>query len=111
MKLLTIGVALVTDAVAGCSSTTSGPAGAIQDDVASAAPASAGAATSASPPASTAAAHETGAEMDVNGDKPGVGDLGAVAFNLMVICGPLLWLILDQRELMSCLVRRSSRSA
>ena len=34
LKLLTVGLVLVTAAVAGCSSTTAGPAGAIQDDVA-----------------------------------------------------------------------------
>ena len=50
MKLLTVGLVLVTAAVAGCSSTTAGPDGAIQDDVELAAPASAGAFTAGSPP-------------------------------------------------------------
>ena len=45
MKLLTVGLVLVTAAVAGCSSTTAGPDGAIQDDVELA----------ASPPASSSA--------------------------------------------------------
>ena len=47
MKLLTVGLVLVTAAVAGCSSTTAGSAGAIQDDVELAAPASAPASSSA----------------------------------------------------------------
>ena len=47
LKLLTVGLVLVTAAVAGCSSTTAGPDGAIQDDVESAAPASAPASASA----------------------------------------------------------------
>ena len=50
LKLLTVGLVLVTAAVAGCSSTTAGPDGAIQDDVELAAPASAGAFTADSPP-------------------------------------------------------------
>ena len=50
MKLLTVGLVLVTAAVAGCSSTTAGPDGAIQDDVELASPAAAGAFTAASPP-------------------------------------------------------------
>ena len=50
MKLLTVGLVLVTAAVAGCSSTSAGPDGAIQDDVELAAPASAGASTADSPP-------------------------------------------------------------
>ena len=54
MKLLTVGLVLVTAAVAGCSSTTAGPAGAIQDDVELAAPASAPASSSAGPTSSPA---------------------------------------------------------
>ena len=50
MKLLTVGLVLVTAAVAGCSSTTAGTDGAEQDDVPTAAPASAGAFTADSPP-------------------------------------------------------------
>ena len=50
MKLLTVGLVLVTAAVAGCSSTTAGPDGAIQDDVELAPPAAAGAVTDDSPP-------------------------------------------------------------
>jgi hypothetical protein len=52
MKLLTVGLVLVTAAVAGCSSTTAGPAGAIQDDVelAASAPASASAASTSPAP-------------------------------------------------------------
>ena len=54
MKLLTVGLVLVTAAVAGCSSTTAGSAGAIQDDVelAAPAPASAPASSSAGPTSS-----------------------------------------------------------
>ena len=52
MKLLTVGLVLVTAAVAGCSSTTAGSAGAIQDDVELAAPASAPASSSAGPTSS-----------------------------------------------------------
>jgi hypothetical protein len=50
LKLLTVGLVLVTAAVAGCSSTTAGSAGAEQDDVPTVAPASAGASPAASPP-------------------------------------------------------------
>ena len=51
LKLLTVGLVLVTAAVAGCSSTTAGSAGAIQDDVelAAAAPASSSAGPTSSP--------------------------------------------------------------
>ena len=51
MKLLTVGLVLVTAAVAGCSSTTAGSAGAIQDDVelAGSAPASSSAGPTSSP--------------------------------------------------------------
>ena len=51
MKLLTVGLVLVTAAVAGCSSTTAGSAGAIQDDVelAPSAPASSSAGPTSSP--------------------------------------------------------------
>ena len=52
LKLLTVGLVLVTAAVAGCSSTTAGPDGAIQDDVELAAPASAPASSSAGPTSS-----------------------------------------------------------
>ena len=47
LNLLTVGLVLVTATVAGCSSTTTGSAGAVQDDASSSAPASAGAATDA----------------------------------------------------------------
>jgi hypothetical protein len=50
LKLLTVGLVLVTAAVAGCSSTTAGSDGAIQDDVQIAPTASAGASTADSPP-------------------------------------------------------------
>jgi hypothetical protein len=50
MKLLTVGLVLVTAAVAGCSSTTAGTDGAEQDDVAASATASAGASTPGSLP-------------------------------------------------------------
>ena len=52
MKLLTVGLVLVTAAVAGCSSTTAGPDGAIQDDVdlAASAPASSSAASTSPAP-------------------------------------------------------------
>ena len=51
LKLLTVGLVLVTAAVAGCSSTTAGSAGAIQDDVelAASAPASSSAGPTSSP--------------------------------------------------------------
>ena len=51
LKLLTVGLVLVTAAVAGCSSTTAGSAGAIQDDVelAPSAPASSSAGPTSSP--------------------------------------------------------------
>jgi hypothetical protein len=52
MKLLTIGLVLVTAAVAGCSSTTAEPAGAIQDDVALAATSPASSSSSAGPTSS-----------------------------------------------------------
>ncbi|CAB4880073.1 MAG: hypothetical protein F2793_06160 [Actinobacteria bacterium] len=74
LKLLTIGLVLVTASAAGCSSTTAGSAGAAQDDVSSSAPASA--ATDASSSASAAAAPETGAEEQEIGANPEPGDLG-----------------------------------
>ena len=49
LKLLTVGLVLVTAAVAGCSSTTALPAGAIQDDVASPASSSDGPTSSPDP--------------------------------------------------------------
>ena len=49
LKLLTVGLVLVTASAAGCSSTTSGPAGAIQDDIASAPAESASSAASTGP--------------------------------------------------------------
>lgn len=56
LKLLAAGLALVTAAVAGCSSADSGPAGAMQDDVTmTEAPASTGPTSSADPVASPAA--------------------------------------------------------
>jgi hypothetical protein len=75
LNLLTVGLVLVTATVAGCSSTTAGSAGAVQDDVVSSAPASAGAATAASPPASDSAAPETGANQDLDASDP--NELGA----------------------------------
>ncbi len=48
LKLLTVGLVLVTAAVAGCSSTTEGPSGAVQDDVPAAADAPVAAAAGAS---------------------------------------------------------------
>ena len=48
LKLLTVGLVLVTAAVAGCSSTTAGPTGAVQDDVELMAPAPAPASSSSS---------------------------------------------------------------
>ena len=53
MKLLTVGLVLVTAAVAGCSSTTAGPAGAIQDDATST-PSLASSSSSAGPTSSAA---------------------------------------------------------
>jgi len=86
MKLLTVGLVLVTAAVAGCSSTTAGPAGAIQDDVA-AAPApeppapsptssSAGPTSSAAPVTPTAAPTEAPASPVASPtDSPSAADL------------------------------------
>ena len=72
-KTLTVGLVLATAAMAGCSSTT-GSSGAVQDDVASSAPASAGAATATSTPTSDSAAPETGANQDLDtGDASGLG--------------------------------------
>jgi hypothetical protein len=61
MKLLTVGLVLVTAAVAGCSSTTALPAGAIQDDVelAASAPASSSAGPTSSPDPVTSPAAPT----------------------------------------------------
>ena len=60
LKLLTVGLVLVTAAVAGCSSTTAGPAGAIQDEATAPASSSssAGPTSSAAPVTPTAAPTE-----------------------------------------------------
>lgn len=72
-KTLTVGLVLATAAMAGCSSTTAGSSGAVQDDVAS----SASAATAASSPASDSAAPETGANQNLGASDADADELGA----------------------------------
>ena len=76
LKLLTVGLVLVTVAVAGCSST-AGSSGAVQDDASSAAASSSAASTAPAPsPASSSAASTSPAPSCADGGVCVLGDTG-----------------------------------
>ena len=76
-KTLTVGLVLATAAMAGCSSTTAGSSGAVQDDASSAAASSSAASTGpASAPASSSAASTSPAPSCADGGVCVLGDTG-----------------------------------